>query len=386
MEPFEQHLAGAQSSRSSDDGPARILIAAGDDHWQPHLLDLLMQQNYTCRRAHTIAEAERMLKAESFDLVLAAAEFVDGDVFALLHDPQESPDQDRRSVKTIVLDRSSAVHTAVRALRCGAVDFLHVPVKDDEFIERIEVALRRSRVDQQREKRLARLKQICRQLNIARKDISEQVDLLCHDLVNAYSDMNEQLNEVAMASEFRTLLRQELDIEDLLRTALEYLLTKTGPTNAAVFLPDGDGTFNLGAYVNYDCPRETINYVLDKLGDAICPQMEQEDEIITFDDAMDFAEWIGVDAGMLGESQIIGFSCRHEHECLAVVVFFRTHTEPFNSDMSALIETLRPIFAQQLANIIHVHHRAKPDWPEEAQGDEMDFDDEFGFGCGGRAA
>ena len=33
------------------------------------------------------------------------------------------------------------------------------------------------------------------------------------------------------------------------------MLTKTGPTNAAVFLPGTGTDFDLGAYVNYDCPR-----------------------------------------------------------------------------------------------------------------------------------
>ena len=47
-----------------------------------------------------------------------------------------------------------------------------------------------------------------------------------------------------------------------------HLLTKTGPTNAAVFLPDSVDHYGLGAYVNYDCPRESIAALLDALATA----------------------------------------------------------------------------------------------------------------------
>ena len=43
------------------------------------------------------------------------------------------------------------------------------------------------------------------------------------------------------ALEFTGLIKQELDIENLLRTTLEYVLGRSGPTNAAVFLPTTSG-------------------------------------------------------------------------------------------------------------------------------------------------
>jgi GAF domain-containing protein len=198
--------------------------------------------------------------------------------------------------------------------------------------------------------------------------------------------VTEQLNDVAMSTEFRTLIKQELDIEALLRTTLEYLLSKTGPTNAAVFLPDQDGHFDLGAYVNYDCPRQTIALLLDHLCQAICPQMAEESDIVTFDDAAQFADWIGLDAGTLDDSQVLAFSCPHEGECLAVVVLFRNRSEPFDEAVASTLDILRHTFADQLDHVIRIHNRARPQWPDEAPDEDPELDD-YGFGYeGGLAA
>ena len=172
----------------------------------------------------------------------------------------------------------------------------------------------------------------------------------------------------------------ELDVEEVLRTTLEYLLTKTGPTNAAVFLPDAHQQYSLGAYVNYDCPRDSIDRLLDHLCETICPQMANEQAIVAFDDAAEFADWIGMESGLLADSQILAFSCSHEGECHAVVVLFRSVQNAFEAELAGTLEILRSIFAEQLSQIIRVQHRASPQWPEEP-GD--DYDD---FGFGGLAA
>ena len=190
-----------------------------------------------------------------------------------------------------------------------------------------------------------------------------------------------------MAAEFRMLLRQELDVEDLLRTALEYLLTKTGATNAAVFLPDATTNFELGAYVNYDCPRETITVLLNHLCRTVCPQMIEESEIVSFDDAAAFAAWAGADAGFLAGCEVIAFSCLHEGKCMAVMVLFRSKDEPFDEALAASINILRAIFAEQVHNVIRVHHRASPSWPKDPlEDDEFEAGDYDDYGFGGLVA
>jgi len=374
----------AAASTPNEPALARVLIVA-DDSLCPEALVNAISETHTCQRITQRSQAAAALASSSFDLVLVSETLPDGcglELISTLH--KTTP-----ATKAVVLSAQHSANTAVQAMQCGAVDFMAMPIKSSDFKRRINAATARARADRMREDRLARLKKVCKQLNIARHEISEQIDLLCHDLVCAYQQMSSQVHDATMASEFRTLIRQELDVEDLLRTALEYALTKTGPTNAAVFLPDGPTRFSLGAYVNYDCPRETIDMVLEQLGECVCPQMVDEDQIIAFDDAKEFASWVGIDSGMLGESRVVAFSCHHEEECLAVIVLFRSKNAPFEDDLNSVIDTLRPIFAEQLSQVIKVHHRAQPHWPNDAHSnsdDELDYNDDAGYGYGDLAA
>lgn len=370
--------------------PARILIVAPQPRLHDSIAQALTSRRHRCTCVAKLDEARSALARARYDLIILNTSLPDGDGLELAPMVQKTSP----STKTIIVTDSISVTTAVAAMRCGAVDLVTLPLDLDDFARRIDSALIKSRVERQRDERLACLKKICRELNVARHEISKQVDSLCNDLVNAYQEIAEQMTDVAMASEFRTLLKQELDVEDLLRTILEYLLTKTGPTNAAVFLPDsrgggGSDHYGLGAYVNCDCPRETISLLLDHLGRAICPQMADEQQIVSFSDANEFAQWIGHDAGFLHDSQVIAFSCRHEGECLAVFVLFRKKAQPFDQKLAATLETLREIIAEQLGNVIRVHHRARPSWPKEAETevDDLDSRDDLGFGFeGGLAA
>jgi hypothetical protein len=114
---------------------------------------------------------------------------------------------------------------------------------------------------------------------------------------------------------------------------------------------------------------------------------------VSFEDAAEFSEWIGADAEFLAESHVIAFSCMHQGECMAVLVLFRSKAQPFSERIAGMLDTMRGIIAEQLRNVVKVHHRAKPgDWPNEA--DESDLEegwrdaDDYGFGGheGGLAA
>ena len=111
--------------------------------------------------------------------------------------------------------------------------------------------------------------------------------------------------------------------------------------------------------------------------------MTEETEIVCFDDAAEFAEWVGADAGFLGGCKVVAFSCMHEGRCRAVMVLFRSKDEPFDEALVTSIEILRAIFAEQVDHVIKVHHRANPSWPKDPLEDDEfeagDYDD-YGFG------
>ncbi|MCZ6835572.1 MAG: response regulator [Planctomycetota bacterium] len=382
LEPLDRAIAEALEKQDPTDGPASILIVGREDDARNSLVQSLEEHQHRCIYIGRLDTALATASRGRFDILLVNPDLPDGDGLDLSRHVQKNAP----ATRTIIYGDKDISRCAMEAMRAGAIDVLCVPVSEPDLITSIELAKTSSRRDRLRDERLVRLKTICKELNVARHEISDQVDILCKDLVDAYQDMTEQINEVAMTSEYKTLLKQELDVEDLLRTALQYLLTKTGPTNAAVFLPDSDGQYGLGAYVNYDCPRESISVLLDHLCRHICPQMAGEDDIVVFDDADEFSKWIDADVEFLEDSQIISYSCRKDEECLAVIVLFRRKSDEFPPELAGTLDMMRVIFAEQLSHIIKVHHRATPNWPEEASWED-DVDD-FGFGGyeGGLAA
>jgi len=383
-EALDREIAKALADRAPRKFPASILMVVSEGEIRDRLVGLLELAGHHCICLERLDTARSTITSGRFDLMIVEQDLPGGNGLELSrHSQKASP-----VTRIILITREDSETNAIEAMRAGVFDIISERSSSDILTDRIDIALAKARIERERIERIVVLKKICKELNTARHEISEQVDVLCKDLVNAYQDMAEQIDEVAMSSEFKTLLRQELDVEDLLRTALQFLLTKTGPTNAAVFLPDSDQNYGLGAYVNYDCPRESITVLLDHLCYSICPQMAMETEIISFDDTQEFCDWIDTDSEFLADAQVIAFSCMHEEECLAVVVLFRNKADQFTDDLAGTLETLRSIFAEQLSNIIKIHHRAKPNWPDEAVDGGLDYEgDDYGFGFeGGLAA
>lgn len=385
MEPTDhdmtQHAASSHTLASTGAVPGCVLIVTNNDHAAGLLTQQLATRTHRCHCVRDMDQAQREMNMHTVDVVLLdAALGVEQTLTLLARITSAQP-----ATRTIMFARGTSTTQVLQAVRNGAVDFVDIDTEIERITPRVDEAVGHAQRDRRRELRLERLKRICHELNNVRHEVSDQVQSLCDELVTAYQEMAVQIDDVTIATEFRTLLQQELDAEDLLRTALEYLLTKTGPTNLAVFLPDEHQQFNLGAYVNFDCPRDSVSLMLDHLCDAICPQMADEEEIVSFNDARDFSQWIGFEASFLEDSQIVALSCRHEGECLAILVLFRSAREPFTEELAGTLDLLRSIFAQQLSKVIHLHHRAKPAWPDEADDDEIDFDD-FGYGFGGGIA
>ena len=95
-------------------------------------------------------------------------------------------------------------------------------------------------------------------------------------------------------------------IEGVLQTALEFILGKTGPTNAAIFLADSPSSYSLGAYVNCDCPREQADPVLSKFAKDVCHHVAEPDDLVRFQDVDAFIEAVGSEAEILESSEIVG--------------------------------------------------------------------------------
>ncbi|MEL7472664.1 MAG: hypothetical protein AAGK04_05040, partial [Planctomycetota bacterium] len=94
-------------------------------------------------------------------------------------------------------------------------------------------------------------------------------------------------------------LSDVLDVEIALRRVLEHVLDRIGPTNAAVFMPDSSGDYSLGAYVNYDRPKDSAEVMLDHLAGVIAPRFEETDGVVSIHNDDQLHQCIGAEAHWL---------------------------------------------------------------------------------------
>lgn len=198
------------------------------------------------------------------------------------------------------------------------------------------------------------------------------------DLLHAYLEHAERMSNVTTASEFKGLIRGELDIEQLLRTTLEFVLARSGPTNAAVFLPTTSGDYSLGAYVNYDCPKDTCDVLLDHLANAVAPRFENVGGLVHITEQEGMDKFIGDDAEWLSGSTVAAFPCISDGECLAIVMLFRDKRSPYQMPLLDQLKTVGELFAAQLARVIHIHHRHLPKDKWGMLGDPPAETDDYG--------
>ena len=290
------------------------------------------------------------------------------------------------STKLVVAGATPSVAELLAAMRAGAIDWIDPTGDSDTVLARIRAVADAVNDERRRDERMTRLKGICQKLVVHHDEFTRQVDELHNGLNSAVHDAQERVGEAEVAGEFRGLLSQELDVEDLLRTALQYLLTKTGPTNAAVYLPGSKPSqFGLGAYVHYDCPRTTAQPLLDRLGEEICERLAHRPDIIRFTDTREFVHAIGMAGAVLEDTELVAWAALNEGECMAVFFMFRNRAEPFKDELAALIDVLRPVFGAQMAKLVRIHHRSSFKFPtlqsdgDDAEGAEDEEDEGEGW-------
>lgn len=334
----------------------RVLVVSASRLERLRLVARLADSPVRCVQAESLQAALESVGAEACDVALIGKSLPEGDPARLA---RELARRDPASAALLVADDPTLQQT-LDAMRAGVVDIVPSRATREELAARVRSALERARPAREREERLQRLTRVCRQLNSARHEITRQVSGLCGDLASAYQDLSDQVTLLATASEFNSLIRQDLDVESLLRTALEFILAKTGPTNAAVFLPATSCDFSLGAYVNYDCPKETADGMLESLAGIVAPKMEHEPGLKVLTGREEVVGAFGESAQPLADSHVVAFSCRREGECLAVVVLFRDKRNPFPEPVLPALRMIAELFGKQLARVIHVHHRHLP--------------------------
>ena len=356
-------VAKSDKSKKPTVPPPRVLVV--DD--EPNLLevigDVVGPRGMGCRiiSAASIAQARKILATQTIDLMVADVHLPDGDGMSLLpalrqHQPLAS---------AIVMTGSPSVDGAISALRGGAADFVPKPFSNVQLVERVKRALEQQSVIARQERRFGKLKDAVRRLNESRRIISKKVDLLCNDLVSAYGELSRQLDGVRTQEGFRKYVANAKDLEQLLCHSMDWMLRQMGYANVAVWLSAEDGEFQLGAYMKYTVPGETM--LTDALKRALLPKVARDG----------FVRMKGEDLGdkltpqelsFLKGQDVVAVNCTYLGESLAALVFFRDAKSPFTEDDEALLKQVSPIFAVNLASVVRDSEDEAPENGAEDDG------------------
>ncbi|WP_428388102.1 response regulator [Mucisphaera sp.] len=329
----------------------------------------------------------RSVRVEQAETIGQARQFVDERRFdvALIHNPTTGKTGlqfaaelvDAKSpVRSVIISNQPTVDDAVTALRVGAVDLIEDNATANTISNSLRRAVERIDADNAGRKRINRLRKLCKKLNEARIEVSQQVDVLCNDLVTAYQELANQMQHMVQSTEYGTLIKEELDLENLIRRTLEHLVEKTGPTNAAIYLPSSVDEFSLGGYVNADADAGASDILLDHLGDRIPQALDGREDLLHLTDDQALAAWMGQEQTFLEGSDLVAMPCRAEDETLAVLILFRDRLEPYDDRILETIEAIGPLLGESLAKVIRVHHRHMGDElfePEDDEGDNYAF-------------
>ncbi|MBL8886016.1 MAG: GAF domain-containing protein [Phycisphaerales bacterium] len=300
---------------------------------------------YECRSAPTAACAEASI-GEGVGSILLMAESIADEI------------PSARSVETVILlCEKTDTRAARRALELRCDDFADEKCEPNEFES---MFLRAAAARGSASARERRLRGLCRKLNASRRELSNELTRLCSEMTESYAELAGKIDTVAIAGEFTGLIRQEIELESLMRTSLEFLLAKLGSTNAALFLPSSSGDWTLGAYVNYDRAKDSAEMMLDHLADTVPCRMDEIGSTVLLEGEAQVKRALPGAVEWLGDCTVLAAPAAHEGETLACVLLFRDRSVPFPEHARETLESLSKILASQFGRVIKVHHRHLP--------------------------
>lgn len=367
----QAHRAGPRPapSTTADHNPRpeapRVLIAVSSRVERESLTAKLTSRGMVVEPVATPADALAAVATERFDLAMVQQAMGRGRGLELVRGLRELDG----GLGVVMLARRANLEDTVGAMREGVLDFVIGAIETAALAERVEQAVARARTHRAHQAAQQATKQAAPQTapRAARprtlRDLATPLPPPAEsgpELLEAYNELAEQMASVGLAAEFNSLVRQELDLESLLRTVLEFVLAKLGPTNAAIFLPGTTGDYTLGAYVNYDCPRDTAEVLLDHLACVLPERFEDATRTVLMRSEQALVERLDDHADWLDGHAVACLACTHDDECLAVLTLFRDRRTGFADDHVATLDALATPFAMQLARVIHVHHRHVP--------------------------
>jgi DNA-binding response OmpR family regulator len=311
------------------------------------------------RTAVSVDQAQAEMKRKPADLVLVNLQINDSAGVQLIKTLKAKHPQSQ----VIAVSRVKRSELCLDAWRAGAADMLLTPVQPQDLKRSLDSVLKQRDPSSGVEKltrRNVRLRSVCKQLNKARHEIRQQVDLLCNDLVRAYQDMAHQLNTTQLAVDYANMVANEIEVEAILRKTMEWILGKLGPVNAAIYLSDSERHFALGAYLNLDTEADAP--LINSLGETLIQHTASSSRSVTLESDRHIDELFGEQGAKLKERAWLSTGCfaaAPKNDCLAVLVVFRKQGEPMDA-MRGMIEAIAPIVGEKIEQALELYHRMHP--------------------------
>lgn len=355
-------------------GTERILIVSAQADRRAHLSRACRTEDAVCVMAESIgAGLDALGRGARSPAIRAVILDVPACTAAALRFVREL---DERGIPAVLVCPSVSFDEAVEAMRAGAADIVSANIRIHDLSRRIRAAVAQRRAGGDAAPQIGSLARIG-PASLEPADAGDgfegsdgETEARGPEVVASVTPLEDGTS--GEDAEFQRAVCGELDVETLLRSVLEFILAKLGPTNAAVFLPSTTGDYSLGAYVNYSCPKETAEVLLDHLANVAAPRLEQNEGIISMNTPASVERHLGESCGWIEDCQVVSFTCREQGECLAVFMLFRERGKPIEDRHMDTLAMISRRFAGQLARVIRIHHRHLPRDKWGALGDPRD--------------
>lgn len=310
-------------------------------------------ERYCVKHVTTVSLARQWLNDHAVDIVVTREKLPDASGLALASELSKR----ERPVHTVLLSDHPSLELVVSAMRSGVDDIALDPSDLDDVKHRVRSVYELGQRDKRQFEKLRRIRRTCRKLSQSRAKVTHQVDALCNDLVNAYQELSQQVQQVMYTSAYDAVMQDELDFEQLLRRTLEFIVEKVGACNAAIFLPGSHDEFSVAGFVQHDVPQAGLHLLLDELADVLAPRISEYSDVVAATDAASREQWLGEAASFFEGRQVVTFACCDQDETLAVITLFRSEEQPFDESATECGVALAPMIGERLARVIRVHHR-----------------------------
>ncbi|MGA2498720.1 MAG: response regulator [Tepidisphaeraceae bacterium] len=303
--------------------------------------ELDMQVHVAC----SAGEARNLIRDRKVDLLVTDLLLPDGNGMSLVRDLQRLQPQ----AGAMIVSGVNSADGAVSAFRGGAMDYVAKPFSRTELVERIRAAMRRQRTIVHRDLRLRKLKDAVRRLNAARKTVSKKVDLLCNDLVGAYTQVSRQMDGVRLQESYKQFISGCQTLEQLLCHSMDWLLRQVGYCNIGIWLTTADQELQLGAYMKYTVAAEN-DFIEDLQKNLL--KLAVRRGFLRLREPETKAHLGPVEARHLASQDVIATTSTYLGETLGVLLLFRDRQAPFSDDDLAALRVFSPLFALALARAV----------------------------------